>query len=111
MRRAIAIVGLLGMVGGGLSLSVLSASKTVAASSAQRTFLIPAGDGYGVADCISSKAECGTIVANAWCESQGFAKATDFGVATREDFTGTLSKAKPVAAAAAEQPLMITCGE
>jgi hypothetical protein len=111
MRRAIAIVGLLGMVGGGLSLSVIPATKTVAAASAQRTFLIPAGDGYGVADCISSKAECGTIVANAWCEAQGFAKATDFGVATREDFTGSLSKTKVVEAAAVEQPLVITCGD
>jgi hypothetical protein len=111
MRRAVALVGLLGMIGGGLSLSVLPASKTVAAANADRTFLIPASDGYGVADCISSKAECGTIVADAWCESQGFAKATAFGVADREDFTGTLSKTKHVPAPAAEQPLTITCGE
>lgn len=111
MRRAIALVGLLGMIGGGLSLSVLPTTKTVAADNAQRTFLIPASDGYGVADCISSKAECGKIVANAWCESQGFAKATAFGVADREDFTGTLSKTAHAPAPAADQPLTITCGE
>ena len=109
MRRAIAIVGLLGMIGGGLSLSVLPSTKTVAASNAQRTFLIPASDGYGVADCISTKAECGKIVATAWCESQGFGKAVAFGVADREDFTGTVARPSPTQVA--EQPLSITCSD
>ncbi|HEV7259530.1 MAG TPA: hypothetical protein VGN82_17250 [Bosea sp. (in: a-proteobacteria)] len=111
MRRAVALIGLFGIVGAGLSLAVLPTSKTVAAPSDQRTFLIPASDGYGVADCISSKSECGKIVADAWCEAQGFAKASSFGVASREDFTGSLSKAQAATPAAApEQPLAITCG-
>jgi hypothetical protein len=107
MCRAVALVGLFGIVAGGLSLSVLPATKTTAASNEPRTFLIPASDGYGVADCISTASECGKIVANAWCEAQGFGKAVAFGVADRADFTGTVSKpvAKP-----AEQPLSITCG-
>lgn len=110
MRRAIALVGLLGIIGGGLSLAIVPTTKTKAAPNDQRTFLIPAGDGYGVADCISSKAECGRIVANAWCESKGFARASAFGLASREDFTGSVSKAK-TASAPPEQPLVITCGE
>lgn len=111
MRRAVALIGLFGIVGAGLSLSVLPTTKTAAAPSDQRTFLIPASDGYGVADCLSSKSECGKIVADAWCEAQGFAKASSFGLASREDFTGSLSKAKAVAPAPApEQPLVITCG-
>ena len=109
MRRAVALVGLFGIIGAGMSLAVLPASDTVAAPKAERTYLIPAGDGYGVADCISSKAECGKIVANAWCESQGFGKAVAFGVAAREDFTGSVTKQSP--APTAEQPLSITCGE
>jgi len=109
MRRAVALIGLLGILGAGLSLSVLPTTKTSAAASDNRTFLIPASDGYGVADCLSTKSECGKIVADAWCEAQGFAKAASYGLADREDFTGTLSKARP--AAAAEQPLVITCGE
>ncbi|PZN92832.1 MAG: hypothetical protein DCF30_22520 [Hyphomicrobiales bacterium] len=108
MRRAVALVGLFGIVGAGLSLSFLPTS-TVAAPSEQRSFLIPASDGYGVADCLSSNSECGKIVADAWCEAQGFAKASSFGLATREDFTGSLSKVK-TAQAAPEQPLVITCG-
>jgi hypothetical protein len=110
MRRAIALIGLFGIIGAGLSLAVLPPSKTVAAPNSARTFLIPASDGYGVADCLSSKtSECGKIVADAWCESQGFAKATTFGTAEREDFTGSVSKPSPTEAA--EQPLTITCGE
>ncbi|HEY5794799.1 MAG TPA: hypothetical protein VIU82_07265 [Bosea sp. (in: a-proteobacteria)] len=112
MRRAVALIGLFGIVGAGLSLSVLPTTRTAAAPSEQRTFLIPASDGYGVADCLSSKSECGKIVADAWCEAQGFAKASSFGLASREDFTGSLSKVKAAAPAAApEQPLVITCGE
>ena len=109
MRRAVAFVGLLGIVAGGISLSIMPTSHTAAAANEPRTFLIPASDGYGVADCISSKAECGKIVANAWCESQGFGKAVAFGVAAREDFTGSVTKQSP--AQVAEQPLSITCGE
>ena len=110
MRRAIALIGLFGIIGGGLSLTVLPTSRTAAAANAQRTFVIPASDGYGVADCLSSNnSECGKIVADAWCEAQGFAKAVTFGAAAREDFTGTVAKPAPVAAA--EQPLTITCGE
>ena len=111
MRRAVALVGLLGVVAAGISLSIMPSSRSVAAASEPRTFLIPAGDGYGVADCISSKSECGKIVADAWCEAQGFARASSFGLASREDFTGSLSKAKAASVAAPEQPLVITCGE
>lgn len=107
MRRAVALIGLVGILGAGMSLSVLPTTRTVAAASGERTFLIPASDGYGVADCLSGHSECGKIVADAWCESQGFAKATAFGVANREDFTGSLPKPSP--AAATEQPLSITC--
>ena len=60
-----------------------------------------------MADCISSKSECGAIVANAYCEAQGFTKATAYGLATREDFTGGVRKATP--AAETETPLVITC--
>lgn len=109
MRRVVAFVGLLGVVAAGISLSIMPSSRSVAAASEPRTFLIPASDGYGVADCISSRAECGQIVANAWCESQGFGKAVAFGVAAREDFTGSVAKQSP--ARIAEQPLSITCGE
>jgi len=105
MRRAVALVGLLGIVAAGVSLAIVPTTRSVA--NEQRTFLIPASDGYGVADCISSKAECGTIVANAWCEAQGFGKAVAFGVAAKEDFTGSVSPRASSDSAA--QALSITC--
>jgi len=108
MRRAVALVGLFGILGAGMSLALLPATGTVAAPKAERTYLIPAGDGYGVADCIASKSECGQIVADAWCESQGHRVATAYGLATPEDFTG--STPRQTSAAPAEQPLAITCG-
>lgn len=107
MRRAVALVGLFGIIGAGLSLAMLPATNTVAAPKAERTYLIPAGDGYGVADCIASKSECGQIVADAWCEAQGHRTATAYGVAKPEDFTG--STPRSASAPAAEQPLAITC--
>jgi hypothetical protein len=108
MRRAVALVGLFGILGAGMSLALLPATGTVAAPKAERTYLIPAGDGYGVADCIASKSECGQIVADAWCESQGHRVATAYGVAAREDITG--STPRPANVAQTEQPLTITCG-
>lgn len=108
MRRAVALVGLFGILGAGLSLAMLPATGTVAAPKPERTYLIPATDGYGVADCIASKSECGQIVADAWCESQGHRTATAYGVAAREDITG--STPRPATVAQAEQPLTITCG-
>jgi hypothetical protein len=104
MRRAVALLGLFGILGAGISLSVLPTSQTAASPNTPRTFLIPASDGYGVA----SKSECGKIVANAWCEAQGYKQATAFGLASREDFTGSVAKSST--GAAPEQPLVITCG-
>jgi hypothetical protein len=108
MRRAVALVGLFGIIGAGMSLAILPVSNTVAAPKAERTYLIPAGDGYGVADCIASKSECGQIVADAWCESQGHRVAKAYGLASQEDFTG--STPRPAAVSEAERPLVITCG-
>ncbi len=107
MRRAIAVVGLLGILGTSMSLAMLPATDTVAAPSAERTYVIPSGDGYGVADCIASKSECGQIVADAWCEAQGHRVATSYGLAAKDDTTG--SAARPAALAPAERALVITC--
>ena len=108
MRRAVALLGLFGILGAGISLSVLPTSQTAASPNTPRTFLITASDGYGVADCISSKSECGKIVANAGCDAQGYKQSTAIGLAPREDFTGSVAKSST--GAGPEQPLVITCG-
>ncbi|ACB83380.1 hypothetical protein PUR23_14015 [Methylorubrum populi] len=74
----------------------------------EKTFLIPAEDGYGVGECLSGgPSECGQVVANAWCESQGFASASNYGVAAQDEYTGAIDGAAPVKSA--PRPLRITC--
>ncbi|WP_375462766.1 hypothetical protein [uncultured Methylobacterium sp.] len=78
-----------------------------APSHIEKTFLIPSSDGYGVGECLTSPGSaCGQVVANAWCEAQGYATANAYGTATAEEYTGAidLPVAKP-----AEQPIRITC--
>ena len=56
-----------------------------------RTFIMPEDDGYGVGDCLAggTGSACGRIVADAWCESKGFAKAKSFGRGDDGDVTGS----------------------
>ena len=112
MRRALAVLGFVGVLAlGAASFTVLPTGATKAAATADNaTFLIPASDGYGVGDCLSSSSsECGKVIANAWCEAHGFAKAASFGLAAPEDVTGSIER--PAAVRTAERPLSITCSE
>lgn len=106
MRRAIAMLGLVGMMGAGASLSTLVPAQVAAEDRGETTFLIPASEGYGVAECLVGKTQCGDIVATAYCESKGFGKALSFGLAEKDLMTGSVQTA---ASQAAEQPLAITC--
>ena len=105
MRRAIALSGFVSM------LTLTAASFVVLPNGASRanvvnaTFLIPASDGYGVADCLTGAAECGRIVANAWCEAHGFSRAETFGHAI-EDVTGSTEATMSSRSA---RPIAITC--
>lgn len=75
----------------------------------EKTFLIPASEGYGVGECLTSAgSECGQVVANAWCEAQGFASAQSFGVAAQDEYTGAITP-PPASAPPSERPLRITC--
>lgn len=86
--------------------SLALAQTTRTSAKVEKTFLIPAADGYGVGDCLSEGGSaCGQVVADAWCESQGFASAGSFGIASPEDHTGSIEPAvKPT-----EAPIKITC--
>jgi hypothetical protein len=78
------------------------------ASGQNATFLIPAADGYGVADCLTAGgSECGRIVADAYCESQGFRKSARFGRAAAEDLTGSVSG--QAGSSEGERPILIAC--
>lgn len=81
--------------------------QTPAKATVEKTFLIPSSDGYGVGDCLTTPGSaCGQVVANAWCEAQGYAAAGSYGVAAADEYTGALEQ--PVATPT-ERPIRITC--
>lgn len=65
-----------------LSPATLMVQPTHAASIDRPTFLLPANDGYGVADCLIRGDECAMQVANAWCAALGYDHASDMKTAT-----------------------------
>ncbi len=108
MRRTLAITGFVGILAVcSVSFVVLPNASTEAAPAGPATFLIPASDGYGVADCLAAGSECGKVVANAYCEAQGFGRASAFGVARSEEATGTASQTRVLDRA--NRPISITC--
>lgn len=99
MRRKLAVVGLAAaIVAGALSFTAISTETTQAATAGAATFIVPANDGYGIADCVASG--CGQVVADAWCEAQGFAASESFGPAEVE-VTGSI--------ATGTRPISVTC--
>jgi hypothetical protein len=106
MRRSLAVLGLLGLLANA-SAPALAGEPDAAQPGVEKTFLIPSSDGYGVADCLGNGGECGQVVADAWCESQGYAKAASYGVAAQDEYTGAIDAPAPVRPA--ERPIRITC--
>lgn len=95
MRRRLAVLGVaFAVVGGTVALSMVPAAQTEAAAGRGPTFVIPANDGYGIAECIRSGSACGKVVADAWCEAQGFARSASFGFAD-VDATGSIGAGRP----------------
>ena len=105
MRRALALFGFLSMLILAAASFIVLPNGMSKANVVNATFLIPASEGYGVADCLTGGNECGRIVANAWCEAHGFSRAETFGVAV-EDVTGSMKATVPNRA---ERPISITC--
>ena len=105
MRRAFAMLGL------GSAMLFAAASLTLLpngtrASSTQASFLIPAADGYGVAECLISNQACGQVVADTWCEAHGYARAVSYRQVTAPETTGSVQKA---ALTPEDRPVSVTC--
>ena len=102
MRRSLAALGLaIAVAAGAASLSTIPSSVTEAAGAAQ-TFVVPANDGYGIADCVTSGSSCGQVVADSWCEAQGYRRSASFGPAEL-DAAGAIG--------AASRPISVTCSD
>lgn len=90
------------------AIAAAAMSAAVPAGAADRSFIIPANDGYGIADCLGEGGACGRMVADAWCAAQGMGKARAFGPAEATDMTATLrnaSRGGPV------QAYTVTCND
>jgi hypothetical protein len=74
----------------------------------QRLFIITDQEGYGTGDCLGRDSECGKIIANSFCESNGFKSAEFYRKAEPDDATGSIgSERKP--APRAPQAYVISC--
>jgi hypothetical protein len=104
MRRFLAVLGFGALLTSAAVSLVLVPNVTSKAAASEQTFLIPASDGYGVADCLTGGSECGKVVANAWCEAKGFGLASSFGLVAAEDVTGATDGTEAV-----QRPISITC--
>ena len=105
MRRTFVVLAVTAVLASAAaSFTVLPEAPRGAAANA--TFLVPAEDGYGVGNCLAAGGECARLVANSWCETQGFARAVRFGPTPPEavaDLVQTVSSGGP------ERPVSITC--
>jgi hypothetical protein len=58
----------------------------------EKTFAVPADDGYGMDDCLAEGKACAKLVADSWCQVKGMNHSVRFEVAAPEEITGSLSK-------------------
>jgi hypothetical protein len=81
--------------------AIVAALFTLPASAENKTFVIAnASDGYGVDQCLTTHARCGTLLADAYCTAHDFRQAASFHKVETADVTGTVlvaDTAKPKA--------------
>ena len=78
-----------------VSISRAPSQAEPSAAPSGHMLVIPASDGYGFDDCLSSNRACGHVIADAWCEAHGLAASVSFGKA--EDITASIAVGKPAA--------------
>lgn len=111
MLRVAAVASVIGFAA--LSFLPLATAQTPAAKSEPRTYMVPDNDGYGVGECLAAgpASGCGRIVADAWCESKGYAKAVTFGKGDPSEVTGSVPEQTSDEGSKTPGVVMITCGE
>ena len=81
----------------------VAAAGEPSAEAASLDFVIAGGDGYGATECLATAGQCGRIVADAWCESKGYARSLAYRGAAKEETTASTGRA------GGEQAFVITC--
>ena len=108
MRRTFAVLALTAVLASGEASMLFPDPSPAVAANRNTTFLVPANDGYGVAECLTSRSDCGQVVADAWCETQGYPRAVTFGVVNPEDMTGSIVLAST---APRGRAISVTCSD
>jgi hypothetical protein len=85
----------------------LASMKDQARAQEGPVFTVAASEGYGVAECLVSRGQCGQVVADAWCEAHGYGRAMAFGLA--DDVTASIGKAS--LASPSNGAVIIRCAE
>jgi hypothetical protein len=106
MRFARFAVSFLALSACALSFSAASAQ---AAGGASKLFFIPASSGYGISECFAPGANCGKVVADAYCESKGFGTALAYGRA--DDITASIPSSSKDAKPFETGSYVVKCGE
>ena len=104
MRRTVAALSFTAVLAtAAASFTALPEGPGAVAAPALATFQVPASDGYGVGDCLATGGECGRLVADAWCETHGYARAVEYGATRPEDISGAITLAST-----ADRPASVT---
>lgn len=91
-----------------VALVAMCLASAAHAEGKSKMFTIPADEGYGVAECFSPGQSCGKVVADAYCEANGWGAALAYG--RREDITAALPAAESAPATPGEA-LVVSCAE
>jgi hypothetical protein len=80
------------------------------AAAETRTFVIAnSPDGYGVDQCLATGARCGSLVANAYCQSRDYLQAASFRRIDAGDITNSIATDTALPLAAGDAFVAIEC--
>ena len=89
------------------ALLVIMPWSSPASATQSATFVINSTEGYGISDCFVQGAACGPVMADAWCQSNGYGHANAFGLAS--DITASIPTETAAAVAQDPHAMLITC--
>ena len=89
--RTVVLTSAVAMAVAAMTLGSVATSTAPARAEGGHSVIIPADDGYGLGECLAEGSSCGRIVADAWCEAQGYGKSVTFGPADPVEVTASIA--------------------
>lgn len=105
--RPVLLASVLACAAAALAVSSVVPTPAPARAEGGHSLVIPANDGYGMAECLSEGAACGKVIADAWCEAQGYGTAEGFGPADPTEVTASIAVKAP--SPTAPKAYMVVC--